>query len=228
MQFVHRTGCPKDVGPVPKEPSAEPVKREFCVHGFRSDNCDDHPPILEPTSAEPGEPKVDPLTTLDAKLWAEEFMRIWSGRWDEVDEGLMIAWFANAIMRGFDEGQHRLRAKLELAGNEYTHVIMLKEEIADLRAKLAERDELLVTLKRDISNDADALRRVSRDALSKGEMLAAALKRVEEVTKERDLAEDTVFRVANSKYQLAALAVAVDCIHVARDRRAARAQEKKA
>lgn len=54
-------------------------------------------------------PAPDPLKGIDAQKWAKEFMRIWSGRWSEVDEGLMIGWFANAIMRGFDEGQRRLR-----------------------------------------------------------------------------------------------------------------------
>lgn len=54
-------------------------------------------------------PEPDPLMGIDGQKWAQEFMRIWSGRWSEVDEGLMIGWFANAIMRGFDEGQSRLR-----------------------------------------------------------------------------------------------------------------------
>jgi len=49
----------------------------------------------------------DPLMGMDAQKWAKEFMRIWAGRWAEVDEALMISWFANAIMRGFDEGGRR-------------------------------------------------------------------------------------------------------------------------
>lgn len=52
-------------------------------------------------------PATDPLMGMDAQEWAREFLRIWSGRWSEVDEGLMISWFANAIMRGFDEGRRR-------------------------------------------------------------------------------------------------------------------------
>lgn len=43
---------------------------------------------------------------MDAQAWAKEFMRIWSGHvigeGDTVDEGLMIGWFANAIMCGYD------------------------------------------------------------------------------------------------------------------------------
>ena len=51
--------------------------------------------------------EADPLSGIDAREWAREFLRIWSGRWSEVDEGLMISWFSNAIMRGFDEGARR-------------------------------------------------------------------------------------------------------------------------
>ena len=60
-------------------------------------------------------PESAPLMGIDAQKWAEEFMRIWSGRWSEVDEALMIGWFANAIMRGYDEGQSRLRKELQSA-----------------------------------------------------------------------------------------------------------------
>ncbi len=38
----------------------------------------------------------------DAKIWAEEFMRIKAEKNFEIDEGLMLAWFANAIMAGYD------------------------------------------------------------------------------------------------------------------------------
>lgn len=43
--------------------------------------------------------------TMDAKLWAQEFVRLFPAH----DEGLMLAWFANAIMRGYDNA----RAKYE-------------------------------------------------------------------------------------------------------------------
>jgi len=49
---------------------------------------------------------------MDAKLWAEDFMRRFSGRREDIDEGLMIAWFANAIMRGYDEAMRRQAAAL--------------------------------------------------------------------------------------------------------------------
>lgn len=54
---------------------------------------------------------------MDAKAWAQEFMRIWDGhvigKGDTVDEGLMLAWFANAIMCGFDEASRRKQKHID-------------------------------------------------------------------------------------------------------------------
>ncbi|MEE9316531.1 MAG: hypothetical protein V3U97_05420 [bacterium] len=41
--------------------------------------------------------KTDLSSTLDAKVWAKEFVRLHGG-----DEELMVTWFANAIMAGYD------------------------------------------------------------------------------------------------------------------------------
>ena len=42
----------------------------------------------------------------DAAVWAREFMRIFGGeRRGEIDEGLMVGWFANSIMVGYDWGR---------------------------------------------------------------------------------------------------------------------------
>ena len=50
--------------------------------------------------------------TIDAKVWAKEFMRLYDNNKlrpinvpDWVDEALMIGWFANAIMVGYDKGK---------------------------------------------------------------------------------------------------------------------------
>ena len=40
--------------------------------------------------------------TMDAQVWAKEFIRIKNEVNFEIDEGLMIGWFANAIMAGHD------------------------------------------------------------------------------------------------------------------------------
>lgn len=36
--------------------------------------------------------------TLDASVWADEFCKLFP----EMDRGLMLGWFANAIMAGYD------------------------------------------------------------------------------------------------------------------------------
>lgn len=45
----------------------------------------------------------------DAQKWADEFMAIFGERRDDIDSGLMIGWFANAIMAGHDEGYSKAR-----------------------------------------------------------------------------------------------------------------------
>lgn len=48
-----------------------------------------------------------PLPSFDAVDWAKEFMRLFGERRQDIDEELMIGWFANALMRGYDEHQWR-------------------------------------------------------------------------------------------------------------------------
>ena len=42
--------------------------------------------------------------TMDAQRWTKEFVRLHGG-----DEGLMLGWFANAIMVGYDKGRETRR-----------------------------------------------------------------------------------------------------------------------
>lgn len=49
-----------------------------------------------------------PLPSFDARDWAEAFCRIAAEQGHPgIDEGWMVSWFANALMRGFDEAQMR-------------------------------------------------------------------------------------------------------------------------
>jgi len=44
----------------------------------------------------------------DAQYWAQEFMKIWENEpIDTLDEDMMLAWFANAIMAGYDEARRK-------------------------------------------------------------------------------------------------------------------------
>jgi len=42
-----------------------------------------------------------PFPSFNAWDWAEAFCKVQP----DVDQGLMISWFANALMRGYDQGQ---------------------------------------------------------------------------------------------------------------------------
>ena len=59
---------------------------------------------------------------VDANVWAKEFVRIWGHRLGEVDEALMVGWFANAIMSGYDKAQPDAELRGVRAGIEYCAV----------------------------------------------------------------------------------------------------------
>jgi hypothetical protein len=49
-----------------------------------------------------------PLPSFDARDWAQAFCKTASNLGHEgIDEAWMVGWFANALMRGFDEAQMR-------------------------------------------------------------------------------------------------------------------------
>lgn len=54
-----------------------------------------------------------PLPSFGAQDWAKAFCKVANehgfkdAKGEPVDEGWMISWFANALMRGFDEGSGR-------------------------------------------------------------------------------------------------------------------------
>lgn len=49
-----------------------------------------------------------PLPSFDARDWAATFCKIAKTHGHDLDEGWMQSWFANALMRGFDEAAARL------------------------------------------------------------------------------------------------------------------------
>lgn len=56
--------------------------------------------------AEPAKPIELDHQSMDAQVWAAAFCKQFPGH----DEGTMLAWFANAIMAGFDEANRRANA----------------------------------------------------------------------------------------------------------------------
>lgn len=50
-----------------------------------------------------------PLPSFDARDWAKAFCKIAKANGHgDLDEGWMTSWFANALMRGYDEGRNRM------------------------------------------------------------------------------------------------------------------------
>lgn len=50
-------------------------------------------------------------STMDAQIWAEEFMKINGDDMSDVDESTMRSWFANALMAGNDIAHQKLNEK---------------------------------------------------------------------------------------------------------------------
>ena len=54
--------------------------------------------------------KQDILQTTNPGIWSEEFMGLFGDRKGEIDDGLMISWFANAIETGRRAGEKEASA----------------------------------------------------------------------------------------------------------------------
>lgn len=56
----------------------------------------------------------------DAKAWAEEFVHQFEGHVcgenDTIDEEIMVVWFANAIMTGYDIANNRKAGNVPVGG----------------------------------------------------------------------------------------------------------------
>jgi hypothetical protein len=70
----------------------------FCVGVIGNRPYEDPATCLD--LAPDGQPKFWHST--DAAIWASAFIQMWGDKLHEVDEGLMIGWFANAMMRMVD------------------------------------------------------------------------------------------------------------------------------
>lgn len=58
---------------------------------------------MEWAGRDPKERPDWPLPSFDAKDWAQAFMKAFGHRLHVLDEETMTAWFANALMRGYDQ-----------------------------------------------------------------------------------------------------------------------------
>lgn len=62
--------------------------------------------------------------TTDALVWAKEFMKTLENPDVELDEEMMLSWFANAIMAGYDEA----RRKYEMVN---AHEVLMRHVLGD-------------------------------------------------------------------------------------------------
>lgn len=60
---------------------------------------------IEHANTPPKERPDWPIPSFNALDWAEAFMKHFGHRKDDIDEGVMIGWFANALMAGFNRGR---------------------------------------------------------------------------------------------------------------------------
>jgi len=85
------------------------------------------------------------LGTMDAKVWTDEFMATKARLGDEeFDHAMMLAWFANAIMAGFDEANRCAQRALDAAQ------ARVKELELYLTQERANRDSLAACVDRDV------------------------------------------------------------------------------
>jgi len=78
---------------------------------------------LEHANTKPEDRPDWPLPSFDARDWAAAFCKIATnlGYKDAeskpIDEGWMISWFANSLMRGYDEREARIPQRYDADGN---------------------------------------------------------------------------------------------------------------
>jgi len=78
--------------------------------------------------------KIDLHSTIDAKVWTDEFCRLNAA----ADHGAMLGWFANAIMAGFDEANRRALATRPAAAGEAGSVQSIDAEFYRLLTEIAD------------------------------------------------------------------------------------------
>ena len=87
--------------------------------------------------------RTDLLNTMDAMVWANEFMVTKQRLGDAAfDHAMMLGWFANAIMAGYDHKAADHRREVEAIKADALDVSnQQRKQVADLRGQLeAERD----------------------------------------------------------------------------------------
>jgi hypothetical protein len=74
------------------------------------------------------------LNTMDAQVWAKEFCRI-TGKEHPADIDTMRAWFANAIMTGYDHAKNKAVKLLAMAPSN-TDPVVIDKQVSELHIEL--------------------------------------------------------------------------------------------
>ena len=120
------------------------------------------------------------LGTMDAKVWTDEFMATKARLGNkEFDHAMMLSWFANAIMAGFDEANRRAQRALDaererVAFLDKKNVALVEASNLVLKVK-AEQDAQLATLQAQVKQ----LGRTLADVYQQRDGLQAQLRQVE-------------------------------------------------
>lgn len=118
------------------------------------------------------------LGTMDAKVWTDEFMATKARLGNkEFDHAMMLAWFANAIMAGFDEANRRAQRALDA---EREKVNGLEAELEEYRS-IAEQQgaSKAVSELATLQAQAKQLDRTLADVYQQRDGLQAQLRQVE-------------------------------------------------
>jgi len=100
------------------------------------------------------------LGSMDAKVWTDEFMATKARLGDEeFDHAMMLAWFANAIMAGFDEANRRAQRALdaerekvkELVANQAEYEKCTDEQITALNQGCLDYEKQIATLQAQLA-----------------------------------------------------------------------------
>ena len=116
----------------------------------RPEGCPAQPPAADPaapkTSGEMSGKTSSPLGSFDARVWAKEFMRCNNGLSGpfvsshvQVDKETMVGWFANALMRGYDEHRWKTERQRTEDNNDWKELVHSYQDLVErMAARVAE------------------------------------------------------------------------------------------
>jgi len=72
--------------------------------------------------------------------WAQEFMKIFGNDKDKIDEELMIGWFCNSIMAGYDKGYRKAKEEFNKKVDEFEKSMI--KRLKSMQTDEAKKDKI--------------------------------------------------------------------------------------